>query len=228
MSEKLSLLHVKNLSKSFQSPSKKILFSGVNLSIYPGESIAIIGPSGCGKTTLLHILATLEKASSGSLHFSNKPFSSYSPYFLRNQKMGFIFQNFNLIESLSILDNVLMPAKIAGNAKQAKQKALTLLSALNLAQDATGSVSHLSGGEKQRVAMARALINDPALILADEPTGNLDEETSQSIFSMLIDQTRCHNKSLLLVTHSHSLALLCDKIYTLNIDGLTPVKKEDL
>ncbi len=220
------LFEVKQLEKVFTNPKRKTLFSHINLSLQAGRTVAIIGPSGCGKTTLLHILATLEKPSSGSLYFQGKPLSDYNPYTLRNKHLGFVFQNFNLIESLSVLDNILIPSLIAGNRVGAKAKARSLLETLGLSGADNKPAYHLSGGEKQRVAIARALINNPDLILADEPTGNLDEATSINLFNLLIGQTKEQNKALLLVTHSSELALLCDKIYTLTPNGLIEASKE--
>lgn len=221
------LLEVKNLSKHFLKPQKKELFSGVNFSIYPGQTVAIIGPSGCGKTTLLHILATLEAPSSGQLFLDGKPFSEYSSSFLRCEKMGFVFQNFNLIESLSPIDNVLLPAKIRGLKEGDRQRACGLLEQMGI-HHKIEATSYLSGGEKQRVALARALMNNPRLLLADEPTGNLDETMAKYLCEELILHAKEENRGLVLVTHSPSLALLCDTIYTLSSHSFKPVAKESL
>lgn len=226
MSHPPPLLEAKALSKHFHKTTSTPLFDKVNLTLSQGESVAIVGPSGCGKTTLLHTLATLETPSNGTLYFEGKPFASYKQTLLRNQKMGFVFQNFNLIESLSVLENVLVPACIKGSQQEALVRAKHLLTHLGLGKAYDRPAHHLSGGEKQRVAIARALINDPPLILADEPTGNLDETSAHNLFNLLLEQTKKYNKALLLVTHSRELALLCDTLYTLNDQGLRKLTKE--
>lgn len=226
MSSSSPLLEAKGLAKHFHKTQNTPLFDNVDLTLSRGESVAILGPSGCGKTTLLHTLATLETPSKGRLYFEGQPFAQYKQTLLRNQKMGFVFQNFNLIESLSVLDNVLVPAFIKGTKKEMITRAKHLLTHLGLEKAYDKPAHHLSGGEKQRVALARALINDPPLILADEPTGNLDEASAHNILTLLLDQTRKHNKALLLVTHSRELALLCDTLYTLDDQGLRKLAKE--
>jgi lipoprotein-releasing system ATP-binding protein len=207
-----------NLKKSFTYPSQVSVLDGVNLTVYPNESIAIMGRSGEGKSTLLHILGTLETPTSGTLEIAGK--NGYShPQKIRNQHIGFIFQGFHLLEDETAFSNVLMPAKIGRKSKSFQTRALDLLDRVGLKDRAHFNVQQLSGGEKQRVAIARALCNHPDLILADEPTGNLDSQTANEIHRLLFSFVRQEGKSLIVVTHDPNLAALCDRRLILS-DGL--------
>ena len=204
----MTILRAKNLSKTFKAPSKVTLFSDVSLDLDPGESLAIVGPSGVGKSTLLHILGTLEKPDSGTLEIAGIDALHSSNHKLRNTAIGFVFQGSHLLDDLSALDNVLMPARIAGKiTPKHKKRAKKLLEDVGLTSHKHHLCKLLSGGEKQRVAIARALMNDPDLLLADEPTGNLDEETSLAIQNLLLKA----GKALILVTHDPELASACTR-----------------
>ncbi len=212
------ILEAKNIHKSY---GEKIL-KGINLSIDNGQTIAIMGASGEGKTTLLHILGTLEKADKGSLHFLGRRVLPSFFNNLRNQHIGFIFQSFHLLEDFSTLENALMPARIAKQPaavfENIYQKTSDLLDAIGLKDRKHHPAKILSGGEKQRVAIVRALCNDPDLIIADEPSGNLDHFHSKQIHALLIDSAKESKKALIIATHDESLAKLCDEIYLLE-DG---------
>jgi lipoprotein-releasing system ATP-binding protein len=192
---------------------------GVSLSAAPGEAIAILGRSGEGKTTLLHIFGTLEKPDRGTLEIGGKPGLPHS--LLRSLEIGFIFQAYSLLEDFTTIENVLMPARIARQAADRK-KGLELLKLVGLEEKADLPAKFLSGGERQRTAIARALCNDPSLLLADEPTGNLDRANAEKIGSLLLSLVKERNKTLLLVTHDTKLAALCDRRFLLNEGILTP------
>lgn len=204
------ILEAEQITKSYHG---RPILKEISLRAKVGESIAICGKSGEGKTTLLHILGTLEEPDSGQIKIGGKKFiRSLAPY-LRNQEIGFIFQSYNLLEDFTALQNVLMPASIARRS-ETRAKGLELLSLVHLEDKADLPAKLLSGGERQRVAIARALCNSPNLILADEPTGNLDAENRMQIGKLLIEL----KKTLILVTHDAELAALCDTQYLLQ-DG---------
>lgn len=189
---------------------QSIILSHISLSIQQGESIAICGRSGEGKTTLLHILGTLEEPDEGEIEIGGQKLTKSTAPSIRNQQLGFIFQSYNLLEDFSSIENVLMPARIK-REKVGREKGLHLLSLVGLEAKADLPVKQLSGGERQRIAIARALCNDPHLILADEPTGNLDRANGQKIGELLLSL----QKALILVTHDPELAKLCDRQYLL-------------
>ncbi len=217
------ILKAKNISKSFKSPIDVTILKDITLEIKAGETIAITGKSGEGKTTLLHILGTLEAPTNGTLEICGTLASSSTWNHLRNQKIGFIFQAYNLLEDYTVLENILMPAKIAhqdtrpGSASHTR--ALELLQEVGLSHRADFPAKLLSGGEKQRAAIARAFLNDPALILADEPSGNLDHAHSTIIYNLLLSAAQKRGKALIVVTHDRELAALCQKTYSL-MDGV--------
>lgn len=217
-----TLLEAKNIHKTFRYPNRVTILNGIDLHVREKESVAIIGRSGQGKSTLLHILGTLEAPCSGSLHIEGQPVSRYNKIFIRNQKIGFVFQSFHLLEDYTALENVLMPAGIAREVikkgSPAEERAWSLLERVGLADKGRYPAKVLSGGEKQRVALARALCNNPALIFADEPSGNLDRVTSSVIHHVLFDFSRQESKALILVTHDRELASRCTKQYELQ-DG---------
>lgn len=210
------ILKAKSLSKTFAKPVPTTVFCDISLEVNAGDSIAIMGKSGEGKTTLLHILGTLEPPTTGELEISGVKAEPTSWNFLRNTKIGFVFQAYNLLEEYSVLENVMMPAKIGKQEK--KREALDLLEEVGLLHRADFPAKLLSGGEKQRVAIARALLNNPELILADEPSGNLDHANSAAIYQLLLGAAQRRKKALIVVTHDKELASLCDKTYSL-MDG---------
>jgi len=213
------MLRARNIQKSFYTPSCLQILSGVDLAVHQGESVAIMGRSGEGKSTLLQILGTLEIPCSGELEIDGEAVSSFNKSRIRNRKLGFVFQSFHLLEDYTALENVLMPAKIARIScapnSTAYQRACHLLEHVGLEGRLHFSTKLLSGGEKQRVAIARALCNDPDIILADEPSGNLDRQTSRHIHSLLLNFVKEHNKTLIVVTHDQELAELCSQRYRL-------------
>lgn len=214
------ILIASNLHKAYKQPHLVTLLKGVNLEVYPGETVAIVGRSGEGKSTLLQILGTLESPCSGSLKIAGQEISSSNKTAVRNQSIGFIFQSFHLLEDYTVLENILMPARIArqsiGKGSDAERRAHALLEKVGLKDRAHFNTKLLSGGEKQRVALARALCNDPNMILADEPSGNLDKQTAHLIHTLLLNLAKEHNKALVIVTHDQELAALCNKQYTLS------------
>lgn len=209
------ILRAKQISKSYRSPQKVTVLSEISLDLDLGESIAICGRSGEGKTTLLHILGALEKADSGSIEIAGIPLTLFNASSLRSEHIGFIFQSYNLLEDFSVLENILMPLRIARRFPD-QRHALDLLAAVGLEERAHFPAKLLSGGERQRAAIARALCNNPDLILADEPSGNLDQANAERIGSLLFSLVKQHGKSLILVTHDASLARLCDHQYLLS------------
>lgn len=216
---KQPLLEAKKISKIFYHPSPIPILKDICLQVFAGDSIAIVGRSGEGKSTLLQILGTLEEPCQGLLSIAGESVHAGNRSRLRNTKMGFVFQSFHLLEDYTALENVLMPARIARQpvhkGSAAEQRALMLLDKVGLADRAYFHTKLLSGGEKQRVALARAMCNDPSLILADEPSGNLDSQTAQLIHDILIDFTSHEQKALILVTHDRELAQLCSQQYEL-------------
>lgn len=218
-------LSAKNIRKVFHRPTEVEVLRGVSLDLFPGESLAIMGASGEGKSTLLQILGTLEEPTSGELYIAGKSVAVNPPPVLRNRHIGFVFQSFNLLEDYTVLQNVLMPALIAGKDigkhSTAYAHALQLLNKVGLSARVHFHTKLLSGGEKQRVALARAFCNDPEIILADEPSGNLDHETSHHIHELLIESVQEFNKSLIVVTHDAELASLCSQKLMLRDGYLT-------
>jgi lipoprotein-releasing system ATP-binding protein len=217
------VLEAKDLHKSFYSPEKVSVLKGVSLQVKKGESVAIMGRSGEGKSTLLQILGTLENPCAGELLIFGKRPSDVAE--VRNKHMGFVFQSSHLLEDYTVLENVLMPAKIARKPTDKNspsyQRALLLVEEVGLSQRAHFPAKLLSGGEKQRAAIARALCNDPELIFADEPSGNLDHANSLAIHSLLLNAVKKHKKTLLIVTHDQELASTCDRTLLLNDGVLT-------
>jgi lipoprotein-releasing system ATP-binding protein len=214
------LLEVSNLSKQYPAPGGPLaVLSGVNLSVSTGESISIIGPSGSGKSTLLYILGTLEPPTSGSValdghdpfQFDEKRLAGF-----RNKEIGFVFQDHHLLPQCSVLENVLIPTLAAPKEDPgAEMRALTLLEQVGLSPRLAHRPSELSGGEKQRVALARALIMGPRLLLCDEPTGNLDRASTETVAALLLELHRRQKTILIVVTHNLDLAGRFDRRYKL-------------
>ncbi len=205
------LLHADCIEKYFLLEGQKVeVLKGLSLKIEAGERVAIVGSSGAGKSTLLHLLGALDLPSAGEIYFEGQPLSNKTHDELarfRNQRLGFIFQFHHLLKELTALENVMMPALIARETHQeAKKRATELLERVGLDHRLSHRPSELSGGEQQRVSLARALINRPPLLLADEPTGNLDGVTSSEIHALLNDVNREHGTALVIVTHSEQLA----------------------
>lgn len=191
------------------------VLKGINLTIEKGEVLSIMGASGAGKTTLLQILGTLDKADSGEVLFNNTDVSDYKPKKVstfRNQNVGFIFQFHHLLPEFTALENICIPAWIAGKDKsESEAKAKSLLKRLGLESKAENKPNEMSGGEQQRVAVARALINDPAIILADEPSGNLDSENAVKLHNLFMELKEEFNQTFVVVTHNKELSLISDR-----------------
>ena len=218
------LLQVRNLTHSFLEGDEKVhALRGVSFEANKGEVTSIIGPSGCGKSTLMYLLGLLEQPETGDILINNKSISRLSDLQrtrIRNERIGFIFQFHFLIKELSARENVALPAiKKGDNSREALKRADQILNQLGLGKKLDRFANKLSGGEQQRVAIARALINSPSIILADEPTGNLDTANSEIVFNLLQTLSRKQNLAVLLVTHNNQLAKRCDKFITMN-DGL--------
>ena len=205
----MNILDIKNLSKTYRSGEKTLtVLSDINLSIQSGETCAIIGPSGSGKTTLLGLCAGLDSATSGSVTLNGvdlKTLNEDQRAEIRGQYVGFVFQNFNLMPTLTALENVMVPLELQGSSGAGK-RAKALLEQVGLADRQHHYPGQLSGGEQQRVSLARAFSNHPKILFADEPTGNLDEETGAYVEQLLFDLNRASGTTLVLVTHDLSLA----------------------
>ena len=210
------ILVAKDLHKTFYDPMTVEILKGVSLEASPGETIAITGASGEGKSTLLYILGTLDRPCHGTIEIMGQNIKKNRACYLRNKHIGFVFQGFHLLEDYTVIENVLMPSYIG---RKKNDKAMELLEMVGLSQRAKFHAKLLSGGEKQRVAIARALCNDPEIILADEPAGNLDHNTTQNIYKLLINCAKEHGKTLITVTHDIEFTKLCDTTYLLE-DGL--------
>ena len=199
------------------------VLKGINLSINEGEIASIVGASGAGKTTLLQILGTLARFDSGDVVFNNTNISSLKDKQLskfRNQNIGFVFQFHHLLPEFTALENVCIPAFIAKKSrKEAEEKAMELLDYLNMTDRIDHKPEELSGGEKQRIAIARALINDPQVIFADEPTGNLDSANTHEINELFLNLREKFKKTFVIVTHNLELAKTADRMFTIK-DGL--------
>jgi lipoprotein-releasing system ATP-binding protein len=222
-----AILKAENISKIYESKEHGQtlqVLSDINLEIIKGESIAIVGASGSGKSTLLHILGGLDTPSTGSIFFNGTKISSLNKDELatfRNRNLGFVFQFHHLLPEFSAIENVFMPGLIAKTPFNVlREKAADLLTQFGLEGRMNHRPSELSGGEQQRVAVARALINDPEIILADEPTGNLDENSTQNLLSILFPLVKSRNLTLVLVTHDMQIANTCTKTYKLERGSL--------
>lgn len=216
------ILSARNIYKTYGQLN---VLKGIDIDVYPKEIVSVVGPSGAGKTTLLHILGTLETADKGfdfELRIDNTEITGISSSKLakfRNQFIGFIFQFHGLLPEFSVIENVCLPAFIRGEAKnKAKKRALDLLRTLNINQYASSKPRSLSGGEQQRVAVARSLINNPKLIFADEPSGNLDTANAEALHDLFFELRDQHDCSFIIVTHNEKLAARANKIVTLQ-DG---------
>ena len=214
------ILEAKDIHKRYGALE---VLKGVSLSVKKGEIVSLVGPSGAGKSTLLHIMGTLDKPDAGSLFIEGKQISMQSEKALsafRNKSIGFIFQFHHLLPEFTAIENVCIPAFIAGTSKKAAtEKATELLDLLKLSHRINHKPTELSGGEQQRVAMARALINNPALIMADEPSGNLDTNNAQDLHKLFFELRDRLNQTFVIVTHNEELANMADRTVHMK-DGL--------
>jgi len=218
------IVKAKGLKKSYKMSKRNIIkaLDGVDLEVQEGDFSAIVGPSGCGKSTLMHILGLLDKPDAGSLEIDGEDMvkvKDKTAHRIRAWKIGFIFQGFNLLPSLTALENVMLAGKYGGlKFGKRKARAIELIKLVGLFDRMNHKPNELSGGQQQRVAIARALMNDPAIILADEPTGELDTKTSLEIMDILKKLNKDNNQTFLIVTHNPDVAATCKKVIKLK-DG---------
>jgi len=221
------VLEVTNVTKEYPMPGKNLqVLSGIDFTLEDGESASIIGSSGCGKSTFLYILGGLEAPSSGRVRLAGQ-----NPYELgdkdiavfRNKKIGFVFQDHHLLPQCSVLENVLIPTLVSPGDNTVEKRASDLLQQVGLSDRAHHRPHELSGGEKQRAALARALVLQPKLLLCDEPTGNLDTESSETVVSLLFDLQECQNNMLIVVTHDLEIANRFKQKFKLSNGHLQPV-----
>ena len=214
------MIDIKDVRKSFGNLN---VLKGITLHIDKGEVVSIVGPSGAGKTTLLQIIGTLDKADSGEICIDGKEISRMSKKQLsvfRNTHIGFVFQFHQLLPEFTALENIMIPAYIAGKSRsEAKKRAMELLDFMGLTDRATHKPNELSGGEKQRVAVARALVNNPAVILADEPSGSLDSKNKAELHQLFFDLRDKFGQTFVIVTHDEELASITDRTIHLR-DGV--------
>jgi len=224
------MLEVKNVKRIFQSGDLQVAaVNGVSFSVPDGKFASIVGRSGSGKSTLLSLLGALDKPTSGSIMVDGKDIATLSDHTLigyRCQKIGFVFQSYNLVPNLTAAENVMLPMEFAGvGAKERRERSIKLLKQVGLTENEIGrKPGRLSGGQQQRVAIARALANKPKLILADEPTGNLDSQTGKMIFNLLHDLAKSEQTTIIVVTHDLGIAGKTDKRFQLK-DGKLQEKK---
>ncbi len=228
------VLEAKNLSKSYRLGDEIIrALDDVDLALERGEFVAVMGPSGSGKTTLLHMLGLLDTADEGGISIAGRTIQGLDDDALtriRCNNLGFVFQTFELIPSLTARENILLPAQAAGNRREAKVRLEKLAEQLGIGNRLEHRPQQLSSGQQQRVAIARALINNPEVILADEPTGNLDSETGHEVLSLLRDGVRRHSWTVLMVTHDPKAAHFADRIIYLEdgrISGMDRLDSEE-
>lgn len=223
--EKKIIIKASNLNKEYQVSKTETLkvLKNINVEIYEGEVATIVGPSGAGKSTLLHIIGTLDKPTSGEVTFDGESVFSLGSNELarfRNTRLGFVFQFHHLLPEFSALENVCIAAMISGQSmKSVEPKAKELLTEVGLGSRLDHKPSELSGGEAQRVAIARALINSPKVILADEPTGNLDTKNSDEVLNLIFDLRKKYNRTFIIVTHNEKFAEMTDRTIKMT-DGM--------
>jgi len=228
-----SAIRAKSLSKTYRSGTTElVVFQDLSLHVSRGERLAIMGQSGAGKSTLLHLLGGLDRPSGGEVIFGNRDIVSLGEQELasfRNNEIGFVWQNPSLLAEFTALENVMMPLLIRGEDHHAAARiAQERLAEVGLAERTSHRAGELSGGEQQRVGLARALVTGPHVLLADEPTGNLDFRTGEAIIGLLNDLHAAHGLTSVVVTHNLSFASRCDRVLELKKGGLYPVSKREL
>ncbi len=224
------MLILRDLRKSFSGPRPRTVFAGVNLDLMAGEYIAIMGESGIGKSTLLNLIAGLDTADGGSIKLDGVELTTLDDdalTMLRRAHLGFVFQAFHVLPYLTVAQNVGLPLSLLGiGGVEAERRVTAVLVGVGLADREASMPNELSGGELQRVAIARALVHAPRLVLADEPTGNLDPESAAQVLNLLREQIKLNNTAGILVTHSRVAAQTCDRILQLTPAGLREHKSD--
>ena len=222
MADQEQVIRVENLTKVYQMGEIEVhALRGVSFSVRKGEVLAIMGPSGSGKSTLMNMIGCLDVPTSGDYYLEGELVSSLDEdqlALVRNRKIGFVFQKFNLLPRASALANVELPLRYAGINGSRKKQALEVLEAVGLGDRVTHQPNELSGGQQQRVAIARALVNGPTIILADEPTGNLDSVSGEEIMNLLLELNRTNGTTLIIVTHDPEVAAVAERVINLH-DG---------
>ena len=223
-----NIIEISGLSKAY-GPRRNILDS-VDLDIPAGEFFVMLGRSGSGKSTLLNMISGVDKPDNGHININGIDFTSLDNHqqtLFRRDYIGIVFQFFNLISTLTVLENITLPLELKGvKRRKAEEQGRELLERVGLADREDEFPDRLSGGEQQRVAIARALVNEPLLVLADEPTGNLDEKTSKAVLALLLELTREAGKTLVMATHNPVIVPLADRVYSVHAGKLTPVERD--
>jgi len=219
-----AMLVVRGLTKSYAGPRPRTVFAGVDLELGPGEYVAVMGESGIGKSTLLNLVAGLDSADKGSIELDGIELTTLDDdalTLLRRKRMGFVFQAFHVLPYLTVSQNVALPLSLLGvAASEADARVAGVLAGVGLSERGASMPRELSGGELQRVAIARALVHRPQLVLADEPTGNLDAETASQVLRLLREQIKASSAACVLVTHSRAAAQTCDRMLQLTAAGI--------
>jgi putative ABC transport system ATP-binding protein len=209
------IIRFDNVTKRYESADEVVALDAVDLEISRGERVALMGPSGSGKSTLLNLMSGLDEPTSGSIYFEDRPLDSMTDNeltLLRRKKIGLIFQTFNLLPTLSAIENVSLPLRLDGNRRRkANKRSIELLERVGLGERLTHRPDELSGGERQRIAIARALVFQPVVLLADEPTGNLDSHTGAEIIALLDNLHDEFGTTIVLVTHNDAAAAHCER-----------------
>ncbi len=220
------IIECEDIRKSYPMGKQRLqVLCGVNLRLPDGGWIMLVGASGSGKTTLLNILGALEKPDSGTLRFQGKPYSEFRPSELRGRHFGFVFQSYHLLPELTVVENVMLPARLRGDFNSRK-RAEYLVERVGLSLRGKHRPGELSGGECQRAAIARSLMNSPELLLADEPTGNLDAASGESIMELFSELHRTEKLSIIMITHNPALGCFADSILGLS-DGVATAKESE-
>lgn len=219
----MPVIDVRNLTKDYRLGEIMVpALRGIDLQIFPGEMVAIMGPSGSGKSTLMNMIGCLDSPTSGEYYLDSLLVSDLKDdelAIVRNQKIGFVFQNYNLLPRINALENVTLPIRYSNNTANMRQRAEAALQSVGLGDRIHHKPNQLSGGQQQRVAIARALVNEPAILLADEPTGNLDSQSGKEVMDLLLNLNQQQNTTIVLVTHDPTVAAQAKRIVQL-FDGL--------
>jgi len=231
MNDSAPLLDLKGVTKEYDTEAATgAVLKGVDLTVAQNETIAIVGPSGCGKSTLLNVIGTLDRPTAGDIAFKGQALQSLSDVELakfRNRSIGFVFQTHHLLPQCSVLENVLLPTLVNADAKNSRERAVRLLERVGLADRMTYRPGQLSGGERQRAVVVRALINQPSLLLADEPTGSLSRAGAEDLAQLMLELNKEENLTLIVVTHSMNIARTMGRVLELRDGILAPYSGSD-